>query len=312
MTLLLTVDAVAWRDHVDRVARHTPGLIPVVKGNGYGFGRRPLGEIAATLADTVAVGTIHELGDVPAGVTALVLTPTRRPPEDPTPIMTVGARAHVDALAGWPGRVVVKLASSMGRFGVAADELGELTRHIRRTGLDIAAFGLHLPLAGGDDRRADEIGRWLELLDVDDELWVSHVCVDGYAALLDAWPERHLRIRVGTALWHGDKAPLHLGADVLDVHPVRGGATVGYRLVTVPGDGWVVVVGAGTAHGVQPLPDGRSPFHFARRRLTLLESPHMHTSMAFVGAGEPRPQVGEVVDVQRPLTMVAVDEVVWR
>ena len=39
------------------------------------------------------------------------------------------------------------------------------------------------------------------------------------------------------------------------------------------------MVGAGTAHGVQPLDDGRSPFHFARQRLALLEPPHMHTSM---------------------------------
>ena len=72
------------------------------------------------------------------------------------------------------------------------------------------------------------------------------------------------------------------------------------------------MVGAGTAHGVHPLDDGRSPFHFARRRLALLEPPHMHTSMVFVPAGEPTPGRGDVVDVQRPLISTVVDEVVWR
>jgi hypothetical protein len=37
----------------------------------------------------------------------------------------------------------------------------------------------------------------------------------------------------------------------------------------------------------------------------------MHTSMAFVPAGEPCPAVGDRVDVQRPLITTAVDEVVW-
>jgi hypothetical protein len=71
----------------------------------------------------------------------------------------------------------------------------------------------------------------------------------------------------------------------------------------------VVVVGAGTAHGVQPLADGRSPFHFARRRLTLLEPPHMHVAMAFVPDGDPCPAIGDEVDVQRPLTQVWPDRV---
>jgi hypothetical protein len=104
---------------------------------------------------------------------------------------------------------------------------------------------------------------------------------------------------------------LHLDADVLDTHPVDAGTPAGYRGDPVPSDGTLVMVGAGSAHGVAPLADGRSPFHFARRRLGLHEAPHMHTSMAFVPAGEPCPAVGDRVDVQRPLITTAVDEVVW-
>jgi hypothetical protein len=71
------------------------------------------------------------------------------------------------------------------------------------------------------------------------------------------------------------------------------------------------MVGAGSAHGVAPLADGRSPFHFARTRLELVEAPHMHTSMVLVPDGDPCPRVGDRVDVQRPLISTLVDELEW-
>src|SRR5215211_2956681 len=140
MTVRLTVHADAWNAHVERTARSLPGLVPVVKGNGYGFGRGPLSAIAAELADTIAVGTIHELDHVPAEMTAVVLTPTRHPPPEPSPILTVGSLEHVRALTGWPGRVIVKLASSMRRFGVDPQGLGALTAAVRAAGLEIVGF----------------------------------------------------------------------------------------------------------------------------------------------------------------------------
>ena len=39
MSLRLTVNEHAFRTHVSHVVGSTPGLIPVVKGNGYGLGR---------------------------------------------------------------------------------------------------------------------------------------------------------------------------------------------------------------------------------------------------------------------------------
>jgi alanine racemase len=311
VTLRLTVDTATWRAHVDRVARRCPGLVPVVKGNGYGFGRPVLVEIAAELATTVGVGTIHELAGLPGRLTPVVLTPTLHPPTDTRPILTIGSIAHVKALDGWPGRVLVKLASSMQRFGAVRDDLGALARATRSAGLEIVGFSVHPPLAGTDDEHVDEIAAWLTVLEPDDEVWVSHLSLDGYAALRDAWPDRRFRIRQGTALWHGDKAAFHLGADVLDVRPVRAGELAGYRQVRMPVDGRLVMVGAGTAHGVHAFADGRSPFHYERRRLPLLEPPHMHTSMIVAAAGAPGPDVGDVVDVQRPLIETYVDEVRW-
>ena len=143
-------------------------------------------------------------------------------------------------------------------------------------------------------------------------VWVSHLGPDAYGALRARWPHWHLPLRLGTALWHGDKSTLHLGADVLDVHAVSAGSVAGYHRTRVIADGTLVVIGAGSSHGVTMLDDGRSPFHFQRRRLALLERPHMHTSMVFVRTGEPCPAIGDVVDVQRPLTMVAVDELTWQ
>ena len=132
-------------------------------------------------------------------------------------------------------------------------------------------------------------------------------------------PTTHrFRLRLGTALWHGDKASLQLSADVLDVRPVAAGERAGYRLGEITSDGHLVIVGAGTAHGLVAFDaasaDGyapRSPFHFRRQRLVLHESPHMHTSMCFVPTGDPLPRIGDRVDVQRPLTMTDVDEFEW-
>jgi hypothetical protein len=58
--------------------------------------------------------------------------------------------------------------------------------------------------------------------------------------------------------------------------------------------------------------DLRSPFHFARQRLLLLEGPHMHSSLVFVPSGQPCPTVGDEVDVQRPVITTNADEVIWR
>jgi len=57
-----------------------PGIVPVVKGNGYGFRRWNLMPLAGELANEIAVGTIFEVRDVPTHVTPIVLTPTLTPP----------------------------------------------------------------------------------------------------------------------------------------------------------------------------------------------------------------------------------------
>lgn len=293
-----------WRGHVARIANAVDDLVPVVKGNGYGFGRIALARLASEFADAVAVGTIHELEGLPAGLETVVLTPTLTPPDADTPILTVGSADHVAALARWRGRVIVKLASSMQRYGRGT----ELIDVARGAGLDVVGVSIHPPLAGTMDDHRREIVEWIQDVDPSLPVWISHLDHASVAKL----PTSHsYRLRLGTALWHGDKSFLHLDADVLDARPVHAGTPAGYQLAPVTSDGHLVMIGAGTANGVSPLPDGRSPFHFQRRRLALHEPSHMHTSMVLVPAGDPIPGVGDRVDLQRPLTTTTVDEFVW-
>ena len=72
------------------------------------------------------------------------------------------------------------------------------------------------------------------------------------------------------------------------------------------------MIGAGSANGVAPLPGDASPFHFSRTRMALVEPPHMHTSMVIVPSGHPCPRVGDWVDLQRPLTLTTIDELLWK
>jgi alanine racemase len=321
VTLRLEV-APGWRPAVDAVAAAFAAagpLVPVVKGNGYGFGRTTLAPIAAELASTIAVGTVFELDAAQPGTTTLVLTPItpgqhRRLPTDDV-IVTVGSFADVAALGGWRGPAVVKLVSSMRRFGATPGEVAAVLAAAERAGLEIVGAALHLPLAGDDTARRAEVDTWLGLLGepgpIAPALWVSHLGPGSLADLAAGHPGWRFPARVGTALWHGDKSNLHLGADVLVTRQVAAGEPAGYHATPAPADGWVIVVGAGSTHGVAPLDDGRSPFHFERRRIALLERPHMHTTTLFAPATTNCPSVGDAVDVQRPLTAVTVDELVW-
>jgi alanine racemase len=304
VTITLSVRTALWRSHVARIVNHVDGLVPVVKGNGYGFGRVRLAELAAEFTDTVAVGTVHELDGLPAGLHAVVLTPSLTAPPSTDAVLTVGSDAHVGALRGWPGRVVVKVASSMRRYGRGT----ELVEHATRAGLDVVGVSIHPPLAGTSDEHRLEIESLLPDVDPELPVWVSHLDPVSYAALPAGYD---YRLRLGTTLWHGDKSFLHLHADVLDVRPVAAGEPAGYHQRPVPDDGHLVMIGAGTANGVTSLPDGRSPFHHRRQRLDLHEPPHMHTSMAFVAEGDPVPDPGAAVDLQRPLTMTTVDRFEW-
>lgn len=316
MTIRLAVNEPRWLAHVQGVAKSMPGLVPVVKGNGYGFRRWNLMPLAGQLSNEVAVGTVFEARDIPSNVTPIVLTPTLTAPPKNLPlntVMTVGSAHHVVALssAGWTGEVIVKLQSSAMRYGVERSQLHSLLSDIEAARFTVRGYAIHPPLDGDSALHLRDITSWLDLLDAKLPIYVSHLDEAAYAKLRATHPSHHFRIRLGTSLWHGDKSMMQLSADIVDHHPIESGMRAGYRQVKVDGPGEIVLVGCGTAHGVMLLPDGRSPFHYQRQRLNMLEPPHMHTSMLFVSRGRPIPSIGEWIDVQQPMSRVQVDLLQW-
>lgn len=316
MTIRLAVNEPRWLAHVQGVAKSMPGLVPVVKGNGYGFRRWNLMPLAGQLSSEIAVGTVFEVRDIPSKVTPIVLTPTMTAPPKNLPlntVLTVASRHHVVALstAGWSGEVIVKLQSSTRRYGVTKGDFDALIADVHNARFTIRGYAIHPPLEGDVNVWLKEISAWLSLLDSSLPIYVSHLNADAYARLRSLNPEYSFKVRMGTGLWHGDKSMMQLSADVVDHHPIESGMRAGYRQTKVDGPGEVVLIGCGTAHGVLPLPDGRSPFHYQRQRLNMLEPPHMHTSMLFVARGRPIPSMGEWIDVQQPLTRVQVDLLQW-
>jgi alanine racemase len=316
VTLRLNVDTISWKHHFHEVANSFGDLIPVVKGNGYGFGRSTLIQYAATLSSEIAVGSVYEAHDVPKNCVAIVLTPAGRElPESlpQTAVLTVGSLSHVENLRNnsWRGSVVVKLRSSMNRYGANKDELTAILAALKNAGLTQVGWSIHPPLDGEPSEHLAEIKNWMLQISADFPWFVSHIDPSGIKQLRQEFVKNKIRVRSGTALWLGDKSMTHLMADVLDIRSVSQGEIAGYRNIKITQDGAIAMVGAGTSHGVQLVGAELSPFHFNQQRLSLVEPSHMHTSMLFIPKGDKLPQVGDNIDVQQPLTRVYPDVISW-
>jgi alanine racemase len=282
VTLALTVDGHRWRAHLRALAEATPGLVPVAKGNGYGFTLGRLARKAQWLddqglgVDTLAVGTYEELPEVATRYAGdlLVLTPWRpfHPPVDPglwkRVVHTVSRPDDLVALLdAQPGaRFVLELETSMRRHGMTAQQLWATAGSLRRErgrhrGARLEGVALHLPLASGS--HLAEVERLITDLVAADlptaTLWVSHLTAPELETLRTAYADLTVRPRIGTDLWLGDRDALRVTAAVLDVHQLRRGDVFGYRGRSAPRDGHLLVVTGGTAHGIGlEAPPGQS------------------------------------------------------
>ena len=315
MTLRLTVESGAWHAHVRDVVASYGDVLPVVKGNGYGFGRTTLMPHAQAISRDVAVGTVHELVDVSASQRPFVLTPVGVGIDNVTRRDAVLAITSIHDLGvlkqlGVANPVVIKIESSMHRYGIAANEAEDLRKRAEAAGHQVVAWSVHLPLAGSDDAHASEAIAIASGLATDLPLHLSHI--GAAVQQVRASIAHHVVMRTGTHLWLGDKSMVALHADVIAVRTTTVG-TAGYRATKISSGAntRLVMVGCGSSHGVDALGDGSSPFHFARQRLAMLEPPHMHTTMLSVD-GDPCPQAGDWVDVQQPMTRVYPDVIAWR
>ncbi len=348
MPLTLHVVGDRWREHLRTVAdRYGPDLVPVAKGNGYGFGLASLARRADWLdADCVAVGTYAEAPAVLSRFAGEVLVmepwrdflPAVRSGEayDPRLVHTVSRVDDMTALATHPGtRVVVEVLTSMARHGMTRHELTDAADAVTRGRLRLEGLALHLPLAGDREPEAEEWAAVLETSRLDtDRLWVSHLAVDQVRRLRAARPALTVRPRVGTGLWLGDRGALRVGATVLDRHQVSRGERVGYRQRALPREGTVLVVSGGTSHGIgleaptaasgvrrraTALARGGldaaglalSPFRVAGKQRWFVEPPHMQVSLLFVPSGDTPPEIGDEVDVDVRFTTTRFDATRW-
>ena len=342
MTFELVVDAPRWRAHLAQVAQSTPGLVPVVKGNGYGLGRDVLAAEATTLdCDVIAVGTYDEVPSALADFAGdvMVLSPWRpfvpgTDADDARVIHTLGRVEDVAALAALrPGaRIVLEGETSMSRHGLDRHQLAAAVAALG--GLSLEGFAIHLPMAGANLVEAESWAAALETSQVETRrLFVSHLVPHELATLRERRPQLQIRPRVGTSLWLGDLGALDVRATVLDVHHLSRGERVGYRQRPAPRDGYLLIIAGGTSHGIGleapraaagVLARGKtvakggleaaglslSPFTVAGRQRWFVEPPHMQASMVLLPASVPPPAVGDQVKAAVRFTTAAFDRVV--
>lgn len=284
MSLVLTIDGARWDAHQRALLAQVPGLVPVAKGNGYGFTLELLAARATELGvDTIAVGIAQEVARVRAGGwtgDVVVLNPWRpfdalatELLSDPHVITTVSRAEDLQAIAESyaDARIIVELTTSMLRHGLNPTLLEPVARRqpsavskgpaagsapfdavaaLRAAdGLKerVEGWAIHLPATGSLDEARRLADAAADVFPA--PIWVSHLSVNDYRTLAGEL-EVPTRMRVGTRLWLGDRSAYETTATVLDIHPVAKGQRIGYHQVPMPKAGFVVVVSGGTAEGV--------------------------------------------------------------
>jgi hypothetical protein len=341
MTVTLYVAGDRWRARLRTRIDALAGLVPVIKGNGYGFGLERLAREASRVGvDTIAVGEAEEFGLVSPNFAGdiVVLAPWRPEFDKGSPgERVVRTVSHLDALrrlsegAGRP-RVVVELLTSMRRHGLLLDDLPEAAGLLG--GVRFEGLSLHLPLKGDRLAEARALSAAARNRMAFDRLWVSHLAAADIALLRDSLPGVSVRLRSGTELWLGGGRDTHrVRATVLDVHRLSRGTTYGYWQRRMLHDGTLLVISGGTSHGValsaptatrsmaargRALVTGGldaaglalSPFTVAGKKRWFAEPPHMQVSLVLLPASVAAPAIGDEVDLTLRMPTAYVDTVV--
>lgn len=178
MTFTITVETERWRAQADRTSQAISsavtgngGVVPVVKGSGYGLGNTSLATESARLgAPAVAVGTVHEAAEVAAAFAGDVVVLEPFDPRDPratavwaeldsspagprlirTLASETGWHSAVDIASAStrPVRAVVEGLTSMHRFGMNEADIARLLTDPRLAdSITIEGLALHLPIA---------------------------------------------------------------------------------------------------------------------------------------------------------------------
>ena len=163
MTFSLTVDAEKFRGHlVSMMNSHaTAGaeLVPVIKGNGYGFGRRLLAAEASRLGcNRVAVGTVWELGQALADFAGqiLVLEPFNASDDaavaqwrqhlehNSDRVIVTVCNLDLDSVRSAGAKTIyLEGKTSLSRFGILPFDMQSITKF---SDLNVLGLSLHLPI----------------------------------------------------------------------------------------------------------------------------------------------------------------------
>jgi alanine racemase len=163
MTFTLKVDALKFRGHLVSVmnsyATASAELVPVIKGNGYGFGRSGLaGEASRLGCHRIAIGTVWELGQTLADFAGevLVLEPFNSTDESAVAqwrvhlehnadrvIVTVSDQDLNSVRAAGAKNIYLEGKTSLSRFGILPFDMQSLTNF---RDLNVLGLSLHLPI----------------------------------------------------------------------------------------------------------------------------------------------------------------------
>ena len=339
MSLILHVDGAKWRTHLAAVLGESDAqVVPVIKGNGYGFGIKVLAKEAKDLnLPAVAVATVAEAQEIqsifPGEI--LLLSPSASSDSEKV-IHTISPRSSVFS-AKLPKKFVLELLSPIHRHGFAVSDLGNALEKYSKAG-KCEGIAIHLPIdqkssaADWIDKNLQSITeRGIATTEFNNSVWVSHISKNDLIKLKQKWPQIVWKLRIGTKLWLGDRTVLKAKAQVLDLHAIDKPTSVGYRQYRI-GRGWLVIASGGTSHGVglevaSPKRDflsqlktltksllnifgwNPSPFSWNGKKLEFAEAPHMHLSLLTL-KGKEAPKIGSDLDVDVRFTTTVFDQVV--
>ena len=327
MPLSLHVDGQKWRSHLSQLISAKPGLVPVIKGNGYGFGLELLAAESTRLGvETVAVGLASEVAKVRTAFAGeiVILSPDQVTElKDPKIIQTISSLEVLRSIDA-SSNVIVEILTPLNRHGIDASEINSALAIIKERGLNLRGFTLHLPIAKIDSKW---ISSTLNLLPDGSTVWISHL--HNADQMKKEFTKLVFRERIGTSLWLGTDSALEVTATVLENRKIQGSA--GYQQRRARGN--VIVASGGTAHGIgltAPQNDFsligrlktiaralesafgrmRSPYRHNGRTLDFLESPHMQCSL-LIGSGSSQLKPGDELKVRVRYTTTTFDQIIF-
>ncbi len=280
MSFTLYLDKERWYNHQRQLDKLYPDYLPVIKGNGYGFGNSYLAKTCLALGkDKVAVGTLQEARSmINKGYEfeeILVLTPVLgelRLVDFANCVFTVGSIRHLEHLMyNAEGllsfsrkkmpiiKVVLKCQSTMRRYGFSPEELATaikmLADEARILPLEIKGYSIHLPVEGpSETEKFNEVTGWLGCIAKNGlklkNMYLTHIAPETLQQLAATYPTMKFIARLGTTLWLSEKPAYRFCTTVLAVQQIQRGETFGYKQKKARRNGYLLYVAGGSANGV--------------------------------------------------------------